>query len=119
MATAAAVCAKHLLALFGERLVYALLGQPARIIGPAQDIDLALHRRVLQSAKLGAFEPEDPWFVRLKPDRLEGAGHNVALDPKCRNKKTMDDVFGRHHDSDRLVDRNVKCIDLALPARML
>ena len=53
---AAAVLPKQRLALLGERLMDALFGEPARVIGRLHDDDFALHRRVLGAAILGAFE---------------------------------------------------------------
>src|SRR5215469_3345917 len=93
MTAAAAVLAKQRLALFGERLVDALLPEPACVGGRIHDCYLPSHVRMLHAAELGAFDLIRAGLGRFEPYRFESAGHDVVFYTKGGDEEAVDHVL--------------------------
>src|SRR5687768_10479972 len=74
---------------------------------------------MVQSTVLSTEEMVHSRFRRLEPKVRVSPGNDVDLCAKCRNRKVVKHVFGRHRQLDAAAHRNMKLVYLTLTRLVL
>src|SRR5262245_40476748 len=78
------------------------------------DLQISLHVRVPKAAELRARNLVISGLGDLEPDRDLAAWDGVLLQPGIRKEKAVDDILRHERDQDRVIDRHMKEVLLAV-----
>src|SRR6185437_2788049 len=104
---AAAILTEERRALLCQGRLSALVREPLRVVGRAQDMDGADHLRVIGAAEFRAFELVIAELGRLEPESFVRARHDVMLHAKSRDIEAVNHIFRAEHHAYGLAERQM------------